>query len=197
MKMKFIESIKVKDGEVFNEALHMERFHKTCEKFFARRGEFPDLKSCAGFPEKGLHKARIVYGETVESVEFIPYSFKKILTAKMVESEKFDYSHKALDRSRFDWLLSQKESCDEIIITIGGVVCDSSYSNLVFEKNGEFFTPSSRLLNGTKRRALLKSGAIREIPLAAGQVKNFDRVFFINAMIDLDDAVCIPTSSIL
>ena len=45
--------------------------------------------------------------------------------------------------------------------------------------------------------ALLKSGAIREIPLAAGQVKNFDRVFFINAMIDLDDAVCIPTSSIL
>lgn len=195
--MKFIESIKVKDGKVFNEGLHMARFNETCEKFFARRGEFPDLRSCADFPEKGLHKARIIYGKAVESVEFIPYSFKKIASARMVESEKFDYSHKALDRSRFDALLSQKSDCDEIIITIGGMVCDSSYSNLVFEKNGEFFTPSTRLLNGTKRRALLKSGAIREIPVAAGQVKNFDRVFFINAMIDLDDAVCIPTSSIL
>lgn len=195
--MKFVESIKIKDGEVFNEGLHMARFRETCEKFFSCRGEFPDLRRHALFPKSGLYKARIVYGGTVESVEFSPYSFRKISSARIVESEFFDYRHKALDRSRFDALLSQRAGCDEIVISVGGMVCDSSYSNLVFEKGGEFFTPSSFLLNGTKRRALLESGAVREIPICASQVKDFDRMYFVNAMIDLDDAVCIPTSAIL
>jgi len=194
--MKFVETIKIRDGAICDLERHALRFAETSEKFFGvKNALLPDFKKL--IPVRGgLFKARIVYGEKIERVEVLPYEFKRLNSLKLLEAEPFAYAYKSLERNRFEALYAQRGTCDEIIISINGRVCDTSYSNLAFFDGKRFWTPSTYLLNGTKRRKLLEKGKIFEREIKAADIKNFESVHLINAMIDIEDGVSVPVSEV-
>lgn len=195
--MKFVETLKIKDGVVDNLPLHRARFARTGERFFGKAAaQFPDLAPHIPAP-RGVFKARIVYGETVEKIEVLPYVPRVIRSLKVVDSEPFDYAHKSLDRARFEALYLRRDRADDILIAVNGRVCDTSYTNVVFaDAAGRLFTPDTYLLNGTRRQKLLSEGRIVERPIRVADIPSFTEVLLINALLDLPDAIRVPTSAV-
>jgi 4-amino-4-deoxychorismate lyase len=81
-------------------------------------------------------------------------------------------------------LLGLRADCDDIIIIKDGYVTDTSFSNLVFSEGEQLFTPSSFLLNGTKRQQLLRDGKIKEKEIKMADINKYSNVFLINSMAD-------------
>ncbi len=194
--MTFSEAIKVKDGVFYNLAGHEARAARTSMHHFGC-GIRLDLTSEMIPPDlrTGLVKCRVVYGKHgVESVEFTPYSFREIKTVAIVRDDTIDYTYKSTDRSRLNGLL-KASGCDEIIIVKDGFVTDASAANLVLEDATGLYTPSTCLLSGTKRAALITAGTIRERDIRSEDLHNFSTIRLINAMIELEDNMILPLTT--
>lgn len=182
----FSEAIKLKDGVLYNLSYHEMRMRRTIEHFFGI--SFPLLIEIPEDKMIGLYKCRVVYSDQIHSVEFIPYSFRVVRNLALVQDDSIDYTYKYTDRVVLNALLT-KSGCDDIIIIKDGYVTDASSSNLVFEDKTGLYTPSSYLLRGTKREYLLEKGIIKERTIKEENIKEYDSIFLINAMIDLEDRV--------
>lgn len=189
----FSEAIKLKDGVLFNLSYHERRMQRTTEHFFGI--DFPLVIELPEDKKRGFYKCRIVYSTKIHFVEFIPYSFRIVRSLSLVEDDLIDYSYKYADRAELNALLT-KSDCDDIIIIKDGFVTDASSSNLVFEDKTGFYTPNTHLLRGTKRQYLLDNGIIQERIIEKEDIKKYDAVYLINAMIDLEDEVKIPIAKI-
>lgn len=196
-KQQFVETIKVKDGVFYNLPLHSERLRITAFQFY---GASMDLDlSVDAIPVEylhGIYKCRVVYSSEIEEISFTPYSFREFEDIVIIEDDNIDYSYKSTDREVFTQLLNKKGAASEIMIVKNGLITDSSFSNFVFENSLGLFTPDTYLLNGVKRQSLLKRGVIKECQIRKEDVLEFDRVYLINAMIDLEDQISIPISQI-
>ena len=192
--MTFSEAIKVLDGVFYNLPLHETRMNRTARHFFGYNLPL-DLTSEMIPPEfrTGLVKCRVVYGaDGVASVEFTPYTFRKIETFAIVHDDTIDYTYKSTDRSRLNGMLVDS-GCDEIVIVKNGLVTDASSSNIVLEDSkGGLYTPSTPLLVGTKREYLLCMGIIRERDISPEDLFAAAKIRLINAMIDLEDNIVLP-----
>ena len=93
--------------------------------------------------------------------------------------------------------LKKKGECDDILIIKNGLITDTSFTNIVLENEDGLFTPTSYLLEGTKRRALLETGRIKETIVKPEDLGNYSKLYLINAMITLEDNISIPTSSVI
>jgi 4-amino-4-deoxychorismate lyase len=138
----------------------------------------------------------VVYHEQILSITFAAYRQKKIDSLKLVEAD-VDYSFKFSDRSSLSTLLQEKGDCDEILIVKNGCITDTSFSNVVFGKDNQFFTPDSYLLNGTKRQQLLREGKIRATRVTVENLHCFDKVYFINSMLDIEDSARLSIEKIV
>lgn len=190
MKTIFFETIKVLDGILFNLPLHHERMARTINEFY-QGVDIPDLGNIDVPHEysRGLFKCKITYSSQIENIEYIQYKKKPIRTLGIVEEPEITYPWKACDRSDLSRLLSLS-GFDEIIIARDGFVTDTSFSNLVFENRNGLFTPASFLLNGTKRQELLLKRVIQAKNIRVEDLYHYDRLFLINAMLDLYDGHC-------
>lgn len=192
----FLETICIKNGLPQNLDYHRMRMKATAQKFgFAAPG-LPDFKTLIGkMPDTGKIRCSIVYRDKIESVTLIPYSPKKVGSLKLVHAD-IDYSSKFSDRAALNKLLEQKEDCDEILIVKNGFITDTSYTNVVFENRQGFFTPDTPLLEGTKRQKLLGNKIIIETAISLENLHTFDKVYLINAMLDIEDQEGIEISKI-
>ena len=192
----FLETICIVNGKVQNEQAHTVRMQQTAAAHRFTAPPLPALeKMLSPALTEGRVKCRIIYHHTLEEVTFIPYQPKTITSLKLVEASP-DYAFKYADRSALLHLLKQKGECDEILITRDGLITDTSYSNVVLSKGDRFYTPRTFLLNGTKRQQLLHSGSIQERDITADSLGDYDHVYLINAMLDIEDEVSLPVSRI-
>lgn len=190
MKETFSEAIKLKDGKLYNLPYHQARIERTQAKFSGERIILSDVLSfIPRHVQRGLFKCRVVYGSQVEKIEFIPYFYRQIETISIVIDNDIDYCFKYTDRTRLDELLKQS-ACDDIIIVKQGLITDGFSSNLVFESKEGLFTPDTCLLQGTKRQYLLDTKKIKEKRIILDDINAYSHIHFINAMIDLEDGVC-------
>ena len=197
MSTLFSEAIKLKDGVLHNLEYHRLRVSRTLRQFGGGTVDLAMLeRMIPADANRGLFKCRVVYGDRIEGVEFTPYDFRSVKKVRLVEDNDMEYGYKYADRSRLDGLLAGS-ACDDIIIVKNGLVTDSFAANLVFRSPSGLYTPASCLLRGTKRQCLLDRGVIREKEIRVEDIRTYDRVFFINAMTDLEDDVSVPTDSIL
>jgi 4-amino-4-deoxychorismate lyase len=194
-KPLFLESIKVRDGEFFNLELHEERILRTClhfgiEKDFSLRDLLPKVDT------KGLMKLRLVYPfyGNPPKIELIPYNFPIVSSLLIICDDSVSYPFKSLDRDPLTRLKERAQSsgADDFILCVNGMVTDASIANLVFAGKDGLFTPKTCLLEGVKRQALLRSGKIKEYSIDLSNISDFFKVFFINALIDLEDDVSVP-----
>jgi len=112
-----------------------------------------------------------------------------------VHVSKLDYSVKYRDRQSLEKLYGYKKNCDDILIIRDGLVTDSYYANVAFEKDGLWFTPSIPLLKGTHRQALLDNEILFTKNIQEKDISSFNRCRLFNAMINFGD-IEFPTSNI-
>jgi len=185
----FSEAIKLKDGVLYNLPYHQERMNKTIQAFYQTKTDLSVINGMVpAHMKNGLYKCRVLYSDKIEKVEFIPYVFRNLKTVSIVMDNEIDYAYKYADRSRINILL-QESGCDDVIIVKNGLVTDASSSNLVFKSREGLFTSKDYLLPGTKRQFLLDRGKIKEKDIAVDELQAFDTVYFINAMVDLEDEI--------
>ena len=191
--LKFIESIKVLNGDTPDINEHLQRVIRTIQYFYSKSNEKFDFISCVYTVlererdkiSDGLFKLRVVYSDRFISGTLIPYIPKRIKRLKLVESDDIEYPFKFENRTAIDSLFSYKDKCDDILIVKNGVITDTSYSNIVFERMGNLYTPDSYLLAGTKRAKLIREGLIREEKIRPCDIDKYDKAYLINSMLDL------------
>ena len=194
---QFIESIKIEDQEIFLLELHQKRVNTTFSHF-GKVGSidiakiFKDLQH----DEDGLYKLKITYDLNKNyRTQLIPYAISEIDDFQLVENNGYDYSFKFEDRKEFEKMIN-KAKASEIIIVKNNHITDTSFSNLLFLKGKEWFTPTTYLLNGVQRTHLLKNKKIKEAEITLQNITEYSHFQLINAMNDFDDMFIYPISKI-
>ena len=195
---QFIESIKVEDQKIFLADLHQKRINDTFSHF--GKSDSVDLQKIfkhLDHNEDGLYKLRLIYDlEKKIRTQMIPYAIPEIHTFQLVENNIYDYSFKFEDRKELE-KMKMKSKCEEIIIVKNNHITDTSFSNLLFKKGKEWFTPTTYLLNGVQRQQLLKTKKIKETEITLQNLKDFSHFQLINAMNDFDDMFVYPIDRIV
>lgn len=185
----FLETIYIRNGVVQNLQGHIQRMKETAAHFDFTAPALPEIAESIPLDLKNEKvKCRLLYRDKIFEIQFEKYLPKPVHKLKLVEAAP-DYSFKFADRQVLNEFLAHKGDCDEILIVRDGFITDSSYSNVVFRKNNEFYTPSTYLLNGTKRQKLLREKKIKEMEITVRNVFEFEELFFINAMLDVEDGI--------
>ncbi len=197
--MRFIETIKIENGRIVNPDLHIERAYNTVYHHFHIK-RFFDFESV--IPDKspynnGIYKLRVIYSSGIECFSISPYELKPVRSLQIVDGSKIDYGYKYEDRSEIESLRSLRGDCDDILMVRDGFITDTSYSNIIFSDGVQIFTPSTFVLNGTKRRGMLLAGLIHEKEIRIEDVHKYKVCWMINAMLDISYSPPIPCSSIV
>jgi len=160
----------------------------------------PDIGKIVTVPDialRGVFKCRVIYDDKSFDIEFVPYIRRIVRSLAVVHDNNIDYSYKYTDRENIDILFEKRGNCDDILIVKNGMITDSSYANVVFrDSNGNWNTPSTCLLHGTRRANLLRNGLIRETEISQKDILQYVEVKLINSMMGLNDSDSIPVSEI-
>lgn len=188
--MNLLETIKVTDGHFQNLDAHLERMNRSCREIFGLKSSF--VLNDMNIPlsmRKGVVKCRIVYNTSVVEISYSVYRPRKIDSLRMVSCDDIDYHLKYADRSIFDRLLELRDGCDDILIVKNGFITDTSFSNVAFSDGKQIYIPNTFLLNGCKRRWLIETGWAREAQITPNDVRAFEKVYLINAMLELGEMI--------
>ncbi|MDF1611343.1 aminotransferase class IV [Stygiobacter electus] len=195
---QLFETIKLQNKKLFNIEYHNERMNNSRRNLFGTEDKI-NLEEVIKIPDgisNNVFKCRVVYSEKITDIEFQPYYEKKVNSLQAINVDWIDYSYKYLDRSNLQKLLC-KCIADDVLIIKNGFVADTTYSNVVFYDGKNYFTPNTPLLKGTKREKLLREGIIKETEIKISDINNYQSLFLINAMLDIDKAKAIPTNKII
>lgn len=195
---QFIESIKVEDRQIFLAMLHQKRVLETF-LFFGKECKIDILEiyDSLNHEEDGLYKFRIEYDlDNKFRTQMIPYAITKIDDFELVENNEIDYPFKSSERRELN-KLKEASSASEVIIIKNNQITDSTFSNLLFLKDKQWFTPKSYLLNGTQRQNLLLENKIKETDINLDNIKDFSHFLLINALNELDEVFVYPIEKII
>ena len=195
---RFIESIKIEDQKAFLLDLHQKRVNQTFA-YFGKEGSIDLAKIFKNLEhdEDGLYKLRIVYDlDKKFTTQLIPYAIPEIENFQLVENNSYDYSFKFEDRKEFE-RMKTKAKTEEIIVVKNNHITDTSYTNILFLKGKEWFTPTTYLLNGVMRQHLLHEKKIKETEITLQNIKEFSHFQLINAMNDFDEMFIYPIERIV
>jgi 4-amino-4-deoxychorismate lyase len=186
--LRLVESIKVQDGVVYNLEHHQERMDRSLYKLTGEKNRINLAEELIVPAENftGLYKCRVVYMNSIELVEFLPYVRRDIRSLKLIHAD-IDYPCKYEDRTGLNSLFAQREECDDILIIKNGLVTDTSSANIVFTDGEAWFTPAAPLLHGTKRNRLIAENKLIERDISAADIEKFSHASIINAMIDPEE----------
>ncbi|MBN1650387.1 MAG: aminotransferase class IV [Bacteroidales bacterium] len=195
---QFIESIRILNGTIELSDYHNDRFNATRKSFFCVDEDI-DLVQCIAIPKafrKGLVKCRVLYDLAILDMQFVHYQAAPIRTLQLVDAS-VNYAYKFANREQLNALKAKANSADEVLIVNNGKVSDTSFSNILFYKNGHWFTPDSPLLAGVQREFLLNRGQIEELRISPQELSQFESFMLINAMLPFDESRALPIQNIL
>ena len=176
-----LETIRIEDGQIYNLSYHQARCDQSRQILFGSTDRL-DLSAVIEAPQAGLYRCRILYGISLHSIEYIPYSPKEITSLRIVSSD-IDYSLKYADRSALDALLADNKEVDEVIIEKNGYLTDTTIANIAFYDGSQWFTPETPLLKGTMRAKLIEEGFLKTKNIKREDLAEYTQVALMNAMI--------------
>lgn len=187
-----IEALGFQDGHCELMSYHNERVNRSRRALLSMSDNWR-LEDRIQVPDefmRGKVRCRVLYGEQLDRVEFSAYIPRRIESLLIVRDDSIDYSFKYADRRRLQQLHELRGNCDDVLIARHGVLTDSTFSNLMFERGDRRITPENSLLAGVRRAALLDRGYVRMDTVRPEQVHfDFDRVHLINALLAPGDCV--------
>lgn len=195
-----VETIRLENGRLINIELHNERMMRTIFDLFGLKKDI-DLAKTVFIPDsavKGVFKCRLEYDNVIRKTEFTLYRQKSVRSLKLIEDNSINYSYKFTDRKSIERLWEKRNKCDDILIIKNGFITDTSYANVILrDMSGEWHTPSTYLLPGTRRASLLRLNTIRETKIDYRDLENYTELKLINAMLGLEDTEGIPVRDII
>lgn len=184
---RFIETIRIEDGEICNLTYHQQRLEATVRRFWPGAEPLRLDETLLGVqPAQGVSKVRVVYGEKgLCEIDCAPYTPRKVERLRMVEADDADYAYKSADRRQLTAIAAQRGDCDEVIIVRHGLLTDTSYSNIALFDGHVWATPRHPLLPGTMRRSLLEAGLLEPRDIRPADLVHYQKLCLINAMLPL------------
>jgi len=177
-----LETIRIEQGTIYNLPYHQARMNRSREHLFHTFSVI-DLVSHLTIPkESGIFRCRVLYGQEIENIEYLPYTPKEIHSLKIVSSD-IQYHYKYADRQKLDNLLAAHPNADEVIIEQDGLLTDTTISNIAFFRDGTWYTPKKPLLEGTMREKFLKQGILYPDNIRKEELESYSHVALINAML--------------
>lgn len=185
----FVETIRINDGKAEHLDLHSARMERTMRHFYPQAPalnckqleDFIYNNVCPG--ESGIMKCRIVYGKKLEGITVEPYRVREVKSLRLVDGKDIDYSFKSTDRTPLAQLFAERGEADDVLIVKDGMLTDTSIGNIALLINGQWLTPASPLLEGTRRAALLKEKVVAEAVLTTSDLERAESAMVFNAMI--------------
>ena len=198
MHPQLLETIQLSDGQFQNTSYHWERMKRSLWETSHLVPAF-DLKeylSALKSPSSGLYKARLLYREAIEKIEWFPYVIRPLASLQIVNAPWLDYAHKWRNRKSFKKLISWKGNADDILIVQHGQLRDLSYANIALYDGQDWWTPEQPLLPGTCRARLLAEGRLKTAALGVEDLPQFQYLSPINALMDLGEGPRISIDAI-
>lgn len=185
---RLFESIRLSNGKLFRLELHQTRINRSFITIFKKQPSWslPVVLDSLDVPQEGLYKCRVVYDEHSVQIEFVPYNLKPIQTLRLVVDDAVSYEHKWEDRTQLQAAFANKGDCDDVLIVKNGLITDTLFANIVFYKDGNWFTPKSYLLKGTMRQYLLEANRIEEADITIDNFRTYKYFKLINALFEWD-----------
>jgi len=185
-KDTLFETIKIKDGKVYNLEYHQKRVDFAYKNLFYKESELKLQNTFKDIPQNGLFRAKIIYNkEGLIECDYFKYKKKSISKIALVELD-LDYNYKYLDRSYFD-ILFKKFDFDEFLITKNGYLTDTTISNIaLLNKNNTWHTPKEPLLRGTTRQRYIEASKLIKKMIHYHNLKEYSKLAMLNAMIDFN-----------
>lgn len=206
---RFIESIRVIDGEAELLHQHLLRIEKTCHNFGLNNPLNTDTlqKILKQAPKDNqLYKLRISYGLHTDdfhekdsekySFSFIPYIFPRIRTLQTVHHDEIEYSFKYSNRDVINELFGLRNENDDILIIRNGMVTDTSFCNVAFFDGHGWYCPKTPLLHGTRMAELIHRDIIIPEIISTDTISEFEKIRLYNSMIPWTSALEFPVSQI-
>lgn len=195
-----VETIRYADGRFHNLDLHEERMNRSREELFPKLPPItlihhliqPDTVNPAL-----TYKVRVIYGERIGYVEWLPYHFRMINTIKLIHCDEIDYHLKFRNRSLLNRLTSENSDADTVLIAKNGYITDTTYCNILLWDGTNWITPNTPLLKGIQRKNLLKEGKIIEEEIRVEDLDNYFSIQLVNAMVPQDISPILPMTALL
>ncbi|ABV66540.1 conserved hypothetical protein, putative para-aminobenzoate synthase component I [Aliarcobacter butzleri RM4018] len=179
--IKYFETIKCEDFEVFNLDYHQKRVANTI-------GLNINLQEYINPISEELLRCKLIYDENgVVDVLYFPYKKREIKSFKIIFDNEIEYSKKYLNRAKLDELYEKRDDCDEVIIIKDGIVTDTTIANIAIFYENSWITSKNCLLGGTTRARLLEEKKLFEKDITLDMLKNASKVALMNAMIGFDE----------
>ncbi|MBF7071262.1 aminotransferase class IV family protein [Aliarcobacter butzleri] len=179
--IKYFETIKCEDFEVFNLDYHQKRVANTI-------GLNINLQEYINPISEELLRCKLIYDENgVVDVLYFPYKKREIKSFKIIFDNEIEYSKKYLNRAKLDELYEKRDDCDEVIIIKNEVVTDTTIANIAIFYENSWITSKNCLLGGTTRARLLEEKKLFEKDITLDMLKNASKVALMNAMIGFDE----------
>ncbi|OFO60070.1 aminotransferase class IV [Peptoniphilus sp. HMSC075B08] len=189
------ETIKVVDGRPLFLERHLERLKKSLE-FFGISKEIEEekiLEYIKSSEDKNFALKLIVsdknfiltsrednYRKDNKRFKLIVSEVRRNSSSKMIYHKSLSYYENIMEHR----LALDKGYDSALFINERGEVCETSFANIFFVRDGEIFTPviSSGLLKGTMRDFIIENYKVREEIIYLDDLKNFDEAFISNSL---------------
>src|SRR5512138_554144 len=184
---RLFETIRISGGEPLNLTYHEERMNRTRRDLFGINKTLR-LAGYLSVPPDSVNetsRCRIIYGASIDTVEYSKYLPADIRTLKIIDAGKLNYEYKYLDRSELTSLIN-KDVADDVLIVRNGCITDASFANIVFTDGNQWITPDTPLLKGTMREMLLRNGIIQTGRVTVNNISGFTHFRLINAMLGFE-----------
>lgn len=180
---KLLETVKIIDGQAQYLEFHQARMQRSCVQLnIAKRA--PDLKlALLNTPEKGEFRARIVYEQYIETVEYFPIVARNFQRFKLVKADDLEYNCKFLNRDVINQFVAENGTADDVLFVKNGLITDTSIANVAFFNGIQWVTPRFPLLEGTIRARLLQTGKLHLMEITPAMLPNFEKMALCNAIL--------------
>jgi len=181
------ETIKLKNGVFYNLEYHEKRMVDAVRNLFGININFclKEHLHELNVPKYGLYKVKVIYDRDIKKVEIAKYEKRKIDKLFLLINDTIDYRFKFLDRECFD--MHRVEPQTDFLFIKNGMVTDTTFSNVAFFDGRVWVTPSTFILNGTKREFYIDKKILKTVNIGVMDIKKYKKVSLINAMLDLGD----------
>ncbi len=192
------ETLLIKDKQVQHVEWHEERYRWSYEAYYNKRAE-ESLMAGVSIDvacKHSLYRLKIAYSDEGKQVTVLPYTPVVTQFLQVVQGDGIDYRMKFSHRACLQRLFAMRGKADDVLIVQNGLITDTSVGNILFYKQGQWFTPAVPLLRGTCRARLLASGVVVTSAITIQTMWEFEAFQVVNALRGFDEACRIPMQHI-